>query len=198
MKKSEQTRNYIVGQTADIFNKKGYAGTSLSDITTATGLTKGSIYGNFADKEEVAVAVFEYNAYFLHQLLLQYFNKSYRSWKDRLHGLTDLYRDHWLTLCKKGGCPLINAAIDADDTFPALKESTVKAFETWTKEIARIIDGGKKKQEFQPHISSKEYARLFIMLIEGGILLSKTLGQATHLQIALNRIDKIIEEEIVA
>ena len=31
---------------------KGYTGTSLSDIVDATGLTKGAIYGNFANKDE--------------------------------------------------------------------------------------------------------------------------------------------------
>src|ERR1700722_8888899 len=59
--KAERTRQFIIEKTAPIFNKKGYAGTSLSDITAATGLTKGSIYGNFADKDEVALAAFDYN-----------------------------------------------------------------------------------------------------------------------------------------
>lgn len=61
MTKAEKTRNFIVEKTAPIFNMKGYAGTSLNDITTATGLTKGSIYGNFANKDEVALAAFDYN-----------------------------------------------------------------------------------------------------------------------------------------
>lgn len=43
MTKAEKTRNFIVEKTAPIFNMKGYAGTSLNDITAATGLTKGSI-----------------------------------------------------------------------------------------------------------------------------------------------------------
>ena len=59
--KAERTRNFIIERTAEVFNKKGYAGTSMSDITKATGLTKGSIYGNFENKEEVALAAFEYN-----------------------------------------------------------------------------------------------------------------------------------------
>ena len=59
--KAERTRNFIIEKTAEIFNRKGYAGTSMSDITEATGLTKGSIYGNFENKEDVALAVFEYN-----------------------------------------------------------------------------------------------------------------------------------------
>jgi len=50
--KAEQTRQLIVEKTAPIFNVKGYAGTSVSDMTKATGLTKGSVYGNFANKAE--------------------------------------------------------------------------------------------------------------------------------------------------
>ena len=56
MKKSEQTKAYIIEKAAPIFNKKGYAGTSLRDMTGATRLTKGSIYGNFANKDEAALA----------------------------------------------------------------------------------------------------------------------------------------------
>ena len=51
MVRSEKTRQLIIEKTASIFNKKGYTGTYLSDLTNATGLTKGSIYGNFKDKK---------------------------------------------------------------------------------------------------------------------------------------------------
>jgi len=61
MGKSEQTKAFIIEKTAPLFNIKGYAGTSLSDITDATKLTKGSVYGNFTNKDEVALAVFDYN-----------------------------------------------------------------------------------------------------------------------------------------
>ena len=61
MSKAERTRQFIIEKTAPIFNSKGYAGTSLNDIVDATGLTKGSIYGNFGNKDEVAIAAFEYN-----------------------------------------------------------------------------------------------------------------------------------------
>ena len=45
--KSDRTKQFIVEKTAPVFNEKGYAGTSLTDLTNATRLTKGSIYGNF-------------------------------------------------------------------------------------------------------------------------------------------------------
>lgn len=43
MNKAQRTRQFIVEKTAPIFNVKGYAGTSLADMTEATGLTKGSV-----------------------------------------------------------------------------------------------------------------------------------------------------------
>src|SRR4051812_21757532 len=61
MSKAERTRQFIVEKTASIFNSKGYSGTSLNDLVDATGLTKGAIYGNFENKDEVALAAFEYN-----------------------------------------------------------------------------------------------------------------------------------------
>ena len=59
--KAEQTTRFIISTVAPIFNKNGYYGTSMSDITAATGLTKGAIYGNFKNKEDLAFAAFEFN-----------------------------------------------------------------------------------------------------------------------------------------
>jgi AcrR family transcriptional regulator len=58
--KAAKTSRYIIERTAPIFNRNGYTGTSLSDITKATGLTKGAIYGNFKNKEELALEAFNY------------------------------------------------------------------------------------------------------------------------------------------
>ena len=55
MSKAEKTKQHIIEKTATLFNTKGYISTSLSDITQVTGLTKGSIYGNFENKDEVAI-----------------------------------------------------------------------------------------------------------------------------------------------
>ncbi len=48
--KSDRTKQFILEKVAPVFNKNGYFGTSMSDITEATGLTKGAIYGNFKNK----------------------------------------------------------------------------------------------------------------------------------------------------
>jgi len=52
--KAERTSAFIIERVAPVFNKHGYIGTSMSDLTEATGLTKGALYGNFENKEALA------------------------------------------------------------------------------------------------------------------------------------------------
>ncbi|MDC8027602.1 hypothetical protein NBY09_15745 [Elizabethkingia anophelis] len=66
----------------------------------------------------------------------------------------------------------------------------------WHKRIVRVIEEGKDEAAFKAEINSDQYAYTIMMLIEGGVLLSRTLGSITQLNIALDRILKIIDEEI--
>jgi AcrR family transcriptional regulator len=59
--KSEHTKLHILQTVAPIFNKNGYAATSMSEITNATGLTKGAIYGHFKNKEALSISAFKFN-----------------------------------------------------------------------------------------------------------------------------------------
>jgi AcrR family transcriptional regulator len=51
------TRQHILAVATDEFLAHGYAGTSLSDLIRAAGLTKGAFYHHFPSKEALAVEV---------------------------------------------------------------------------------------------------------------------------------------------
>ncbi|MBV8326882.1 TetR/AcrR family transcriptional regulator [Chryseobacterium sp.] len=197
MSKAEKTKQHIIEKTATLFNTKGYIATSLSDITEATGLTKGSIYGNFENKDEVAIEVYKYNADLLGQTLSRSFGEEFPASKDKLHAFVTFYRKNWQTVFANGGCPLMNAATEADDSFPALKIQVRHSFEIWMKKIAEVIIQGQKKGEIHQEIDANRYASLFIMLIEGGILLSKTMGDQRFLYHALDKVTHIIDHELI-
>ncbi|MCW3160494.1 TetR/AcrR family transcriptional regulator [Chryseobacterium oryctis] len=196
MSKAEKTKQYIIEKTAPLFNTKGYFSTSLSDITQITGLTKGSIYGNFENKDELALKVFQYNSGTLKKKLSTLLNENHLSSLDKLYIFVDFYRKNWKSVFKNGGCPLMNAATEADDTFPALNDQVKSSFEEWSKTITKIIKTGQESKEFYQEINAEEYASIFIVLIEGGILLSKTTEDERHLNLALDRIIKLIDNEI--
>ncbi len=196
MSKAEKTRQFIIEQTAELFNKKGYAGTSLSDITSATGLTKGSIYGNFENKDEVAKEVYLYNSKRLQNSFIGQLTNE-MSTREKLFAIVDIYRKTWEINFSRGGCPHLNTAVEADDTMPFLKNEVSKNFESWANQFSKILEKGKAQNEIVESIDSQKYAYQFIALIEGGILLSKTMNNKTHLFNALERIEKIIDNELI-
>jgi len=196
MTKSEQTRQFIIEKTAPIFNKKGYAGTSLSDITNATGLTKGSIYGNFLNKEEVGLAVFKYNTKELSKKIKAWISKKDNAY-EKLIAFLDFYQNNWRYISDNGGCPYLNSATESDDVMPAMKVLVRSTFENWEDNISEIIDEGRNRGLFKNNINVVEYSKSFIMMIEGGILLAKISDDPADLHLMLNRIKKIIDEEIV-
>jgi AcrR family transcriptional regulator len=57
--RAEATRRYLVESAARLFEERGYAGTSISDISALSGRTSGAIYFHFASKENLALAVVE-------------------------------------------------------------------------------------------------------------------------------------------
>src|SRR2546421_5500859 len=195
MTKSEQTRAFIIKKVAPIFNKKGYAGTSLSDMTGATHLTKGSIYGNFANKDEVALAVFDYNLSLLNKGI-KAITAGRTNVIDKLLKMADLYRSESKNTLTHGGCPILNTAVEADDTHPLLKEKVSKSIQAWKKTIESVTKEGIKKKEIRPGVNPAEFATEFISLIEGGIMLAKATGNISMLNTCIRRIEKIINTEL--
>jgi len=196
MSKAEKTKQFIIEKTASLFNTKGYTSTSLSDITEATGLTKGSIYGNFGNKDEVALEVYKYNSSLLSKNMARSLGDEFPTTIDKLNAFVNFYRKNWKTVFENGGCPLMNAATEADDTFPSLKKQVTQSFEGWIKKIASVIKDGQDNGEIHQTIDSDEYGSLFIMMVEGGILLAKTTEEEKYLHLALDRILLMIDKEL--
>ena len=189
--RSERTRQLIIEAAAPIFNKKGYAGTSMSDLTTATGLTKGSIYGNFKDKDDVAVHAFQHNL----DLIFDFFSKELTaadSTLDKLLAYPRGFRKIYRMILSYGGCPILNTALEADDTHAVLRKMAVDVLVKWKKSIVGLITDGIAEGVIDPATNAKKSAEILIALMEGGSVLSKVTGEDSYL---LNAID-LAEEKI--
>jgi len=196
MSKADKTRQFIIEKTASIFNTKGYAATSLSDITEATGLTKGSIYGNFCSKDEVVIEAYKYNVGTLSSAMDAVIQTKENPYLQLL-AMVEFYRNEFDRIMLQGGCPMLNAATESDDYLLFLKDTVKKSFISWHQKVKKIIYEGIELGIFKEGIEVRRYASTFMTLVEGGILLSRTLDEHEHLSIALDRVLKIIEEEIV-
>lgn len=191
MNKAEKTRAYIIEKTALIFNTKGFAGTSLNDITEATGLTKGSVYGNFKNKDEVALAAFEHNLKMMQAKFALEISKK-ESYKEKLLVYPELYKDAFKRLFTNGGCPILNTAIEADDTHPELKEVANKAFLNWKDTITKIVEKGIQNKEFKPETNPEEAALAILAMIEGTVMITKLTGKPNYLKSLMQSLTTLI------
>jgi AcrR family transcriptional regulator len=191
MGKSEQTKAFIIQKTAPLFNSKGYAGTSLSDMTNATKLTKGSIYGNFANKDEVALAVFDYNLNKVASIISKEMDRR-RSAKEKLLVYGEVYSNYEKYAFPFGGCPILNTAIESDDTHPELKKQVAVAINNWKKNIVGIIEKGIVAKEFAKGTDTEQVALTIIALIEGGVMISKATGKSAYRTLIMKSLKEYI------
>jgi AcrR family transcriptional regulator len=54
-----ETRRRILDAAFAVFSERGIAGTSLTTVAAAAGLTKGAVYSSFASKDELVLALME-------------------------------------------------------------------------------------------------------------------------------------------
>jgi TetR/AcrR family transcriptional repressor of nem operon len=195
LSKAEETKNFIIEKSAPIFNMHGYKGTTMSQLTKAIKMTKGAIYGNFADKDEIALAAFDYNFAELSEKIGSAVGSKENAC-DKLIAFANFYLDHFMEIARKGGCPLLNAAVDSDNIHPPLKERVAKAIETWINTVTRIVYSGIKHKQINANTKPEQFASVFVSLIEGGLMLSKATGNTIHLSRNIDQIIYLVNTEL--
>lgn len=193
MSKAERTKQFIIEKTAPIFNAKGYAGTSMNDLTEATGLTKGSIYGNFENKDDVALAAFDHN----YSLIVEFLRKQIEvrpNMIDRLLVYPETYR-HFLELpILKAGCPILNTSTEADDTHPLLRKKAIAALGFWKAAVEKSITTGIERGEIKASTNVKEFSFVMMSLIEGAVMQAKVTGNSEVLHVTMDYLEKMIRD----
>jgi len=185
MRNAAITKQRIIKESANLFNTQGYKATSISDITRATGLTKGAIYRHFENKSDLEKQA-------LHSLSKLMFTKLGASIQQaptfllKMEATFSFFEEYMHTPLYKGGCPLMNAAIEADDTNSILRNQAVVMLSQLKSSLQKIIDNGIKNNQVKTQTDSNFYATIFIATLEGGIMMSK-LEQST------DAIDKTIQ-----
>lgn len=76
----EETRALLLATARQVFSERGYADTSMDDLTAKAGLTRGALYHHFGDKKGLLAAVVE---------------QIDAEMDERLHAITDTAEDAW-------------------------------------------------------------------------------------------------------
>ena len=193
--KAEKTTAYIIETVAPLFNRHGYIGTSMSDLTDATGLTKGAIYGNFENKESLALAAFEYNS----SKLLQIIDEQLQvpgSALDKLFSLTHFYKEYDGVMDQLGGCPLLNVGVDAKDNNPQLAAAAKELARTIEGKIALVLEKGVNQRELRLPVPPLQFAKQLFTMLQGAVAMATISGDRKYLINTVAYLDVLVNREI--
>lgn len=195
MSKAQETRTHIIEQAAVLFNQQGYAGASMSDIMRVTGLQKGGIYNHFRSKDELALEAFDFVTNRIQQKFMGAL-KGKRHAVERLIAILSVYEHLLDEPLLQGGCPILNTAVESDDTHPALREKAQLAMDAWRSLLQGIVAQGIKRGELRSTVDIDTVSTILIATIEGAIMLSKLYGDTSHLVRALDYLKAYVQQQL--
>jgi TetR/AcrR family transcriptional regulator, transcriptional repressor for nem operon len=191
MGKAQKTRQFIIEKASVIFNQRGIAGTSISDIMEATKLAKGGIYGNFTTKEQISEEAFDYMVDNVKKVLQAVVSEKLTA-KDKLLAILDFYLDYALDPVMTGGCPILNFGVEVDDTNPNIKIKIQEAISYFQGGIKKIVIMGKEAGEFMQNWDEEGFSINMFASIEGGILITRIMDNNYQMKMIIDNLKQII------
>jgi TetR/AcrR family transcriptional repressor of nem operon len=194
MSKAERTRQFIIEQSAPIFNIKGLAATAMSDVMEATKMAKGGLYGHFESKEALSHAVVDYNLSKLISKVGQAVG-GVQTAKDKLFAFLDVFATP-MQFPVEGGCPMLNFGTEADDTNPAVRKQVKETILSAQKRIVGIIEVGIASGELKASFEARSFSIKMMTMIEGGTLIGRVLETNSQMKVIVDMLRKEIEEQL--
>jgi len=196
VRKGDQTRDRIVRETGGLFNRFGYRSTPMSAVMKATGLQKGGLYGHFRSKKDLAIETFRFNT----ATLATYLKGATAGAVDPV---TELRRFLAASIgvaedrALPGGCPVLNAAVESDDAFPALRKEVVIGAEGLRRAILRLLTRALGDGLIREDVDIQSQSYFFLAAMEGGIMLAKLRGGRRPLEAVLAQLNAAIDGFVV-
>lgn len=190
MRKGELTRQRIVAAAAPIFNERGFAGCSMQDVLEATGLEKGGLYRHFASKEDLAAEAFKFALNQVVKIRTGDIGHILGS-VDKLRYIVERFVETPSPL--RGGCPLMNTAIDADDGNAVLRDLAGKAIRDWKSRLEKIVADGMRAGEIRKGTQPRRVANTLVATLEGALMVSRIEGSKQPLKDARATLEDFLD-----
>ncbi|OBF29004.1 TetR family transcriptional regulator [Mycobacterium sp. ACS1612] len=130
----------VIAAARDEFWSRGYAATSVDDLTSATGLGKGSLYGAFGDKHALFMRTLDdYIGTAMDRVRDALRDPRYSAYDRLVRHIRGQVKDINADKMRRG-CMMAKSAAELSATDGVVEHAIESAYATWAAELARCIE----------------------------------------------------------
>ncbi|RZT85714.1 TetR family transcriptional regulator [Pseudonocardia sediminis] len=157
------------------FWDNGYAGTSLDDLLSATGLGKGSLYGAFGDKQRLFLRVLREYDEANDRMLRTWLEDADRGIEVIRSFVTAPVRDPSGEQARRG-CLLANTAMELSTNAAEVAAEARRSYTATTAVLADAVRRAQLEGDLAPHADPDEIARA-VLAGQLGLIVLGRIGQ---------------------
>ena len=172
------TRDRIVAAAMDLFLRKGYGSTSISDVLQTAGVNSGSLYHFFPGKQDVLLAVLAAYQDGIRELLLEPAWKNVEDPVERIFALLACYRNAIVQTDCAYGCPIGILAMELHEPDPPVRKKVAGNFDAWVEAIVECLEAAGPR--VPPNLDKRALAEFTLTTMEGGVMLARTWRNVVH------------------
>jgi TetR/AcrR family transcriptional regulator, transcriptional repressor for nem operon len=182
----------VVAAARDEFWRRGYAATSVDDLTAATGLGKGSLYGAFGDKHGLYLrALDDYIAESLDEVRAQLRDPAFNAY-DRL---TRHLRAQVKAIAadkSKRGCMMAKSAAELAGFDDAVEKKVERAYASWRDELVACVKEAQRDGDIDATQNPQALAGVLLAFMRGQEALHKGGAKPAQLKAAAEQMVSLI------
>jgi len=95
-----------------------------------------------------------------------------------------------------GGCPLLNMAVESDDSNPALRVHAQKGMRLLERFIGGLLADAQERGQTRPGLDLEAAVRFLIAALEGGVMLSRLYGEVAQMRAVVEGLKMYVDQSI--
>jgi TetR/AcrR family transcriptional repressor of nem operon len=184
----------IIHESLRLFSLKGFLGTSLQDILSEAGTSKGGFYNHFQSKEDLFY-------YVLCEARRIWRNKNLAGLEEiddpvgKITKLLQNFKDQYLKDSENfpGGCVFITLSVELNDQRPHLSQEITKGFVGLKNMIHRLLEQGKETGRLNNNIDSNAVTEILFAGMLGASVIFGIDKSAESLEQSINALISYVE-----
>jgi AcrR family transcriptional regulator len=172
--RSARSRSALLESAARGLSRYGYGNLVLEQVAREAGYTRGALYHQFKDKEELALAVIVW----VNENWMREVGAPARQQPGPVAELIALARGH-AVFCRRDIARVVMALrVEFSDQDHPVGREIARISEAGVKRVARLVNAGRKDGSIPPGPPAKAVAVAFLGALEGAVI--ALAGQAPH------------------